>query len=92
MPNQNIHPAYAAVTTHRSNSTATFFDLPKDATPQDCKEITGKLLTNAHAVLSAVNLDGQSIAKYQINAVLDLLIQAAYANDLLNIEQAVLMA
>ena len=52
-----INPIYATVTTCRSNSTTAFFDAPTDATPQDCKEVTAKLLKRAVAILNGVLLE-----------------------------------
>ncbi len=93
MPNKNIHAINAMATTYRSNSPTAFFDTPKDATPQDCKGITGVLLNQAYYVLSAIDLDADKpTALAQIEVVSNLLLQAKIANDALSIEKAISMA
>lgn len=92
MPN-SISLVRATVTTHRSNSTASFFDRPQDATPQDCREISGKLICQAQAILGGINLNtDQDMTRLQLETIKNLLVQAYYANNMINIAQAVLMA
>ena len=93
MPNQNINAVKATVTTHRSNSTSAFFELPKDATPQDCKEITAQLISQAHALITTLNFEvDQGTALVQMEVISNLLLQAGLANDMIDIQQAVNMA
>ena len=88
-----INPVYATVTTHRSNSPSAFFDISTDAIPQDCKEITGRLLGQAQAILKGVDLDLDiGITEIQLQAIDNLLSLAFAAHEKIDIEQAVLMA
>ena len=89
-----INPIYATVTTYRSNSTTAFFIAPTDATPQDCKEVTAKLLKRAVAILNGVLVD-ETLAMdtlLQLETVRDTLHSASQSLHLLDIEKAVLMA
>ena len=89
-----INPIYATVTTYRSNSTTAFFDTPTDATPQDCLEVTDRLIDQATAILggalSDTNLSTHTLL--QLQAVKDTLRRASQTLDMLDIEKAVLMA
>ena len=89
-----INPIYATVTTNRSLSPVKFFNAPTDATPQDCKEVTAKLLKRAVAILNGVLLD-ETLAMdtlLQLETVRDTLHSASQSLHLLDIEKAVLMA
>ena len=93
MPN-SIQKIRSTVTTHRSNSTAAFFDLPTDATPQDCKEISIRLIEQCRAVL--VNIYNSPKDQERLSAQLELmdslLFQATNTVKLIDIEKAVDMA
>lgn len=94
MPNKNINVAKATITTHRSNSTSTFFDAPTDATPQDCLEVTGRLIDQARAILNCALCD-ESLSLdtvLQLQAVRDNLYRASQSLDMLDIAKAVEMA
>lgn len=94
MPNQSIHAIRATVTTYRSNSTVAFFDTPKDATPQDCKEVTAKLINQARAVLLSIDHHEPDTdwLFIQLELIDNLLLQASCSANMLNIAQAVEMA
>ncbi len=93
MSNQNPNHILPTVTTHRSNTTASFFISPDDATPQDCKEVSTQLVGQALAILHGidpVNLDG--FAEIQVTAVQDILVRAIQALELLDIQKAITIA
>lgn len=75
------------VTTYRSNSPTAFFDLPQDATPQDCITIVARLIVQADAILKSLNFNDPIIGNFQKDVVLNLLMQAYYANDLIDYNQ-----
>lgn len=89
-----INPLYATVTTHRSNSTSAFFNNPTDATPQDCKEVTAKLIDQARSVLRGIDKDKPDTdwLFIQIELLDDLLANASLSMNLLDIAKAVAMA
>ena len=94
MPYNLIQKIRSTVTTHRSNSTAAFFDLPTDATPQDCKEISIRLIEQCRAVLLSIynTLDNQSRLSVQLELMDSLLFQATNIVEMIEIEKAVDMA
>ncbi|OUY09028.1 hypothetical protein [Acinetobacter populi] len=94
MPNQSIHAIRATVTTYRSNSAVAFFDTPKDATPQDCKEITAKLIDQARSVIQGIDKDSPDTdwLFIQLELIDSLLAQASCSIDMLDIAEAVAMA
>lgn len=94
MPNNSIQKIRSTVTTHRSNSTAAFFDLPTDATPQDCKEISIRLIEQCRAVLLSIynTPANQERLSVQLELMDSLLFQATNIVEMIDIEKAVDMA
>ncbi|MCH7328967.1 hypothetical protein [Acinetobacter modestus] len=92
MPNTN-NLVSASSTTFRSNSPATFFDKPKDATPQDCKEVAQTLVDQARSVLAVINKQDPDTdwLFIQIGLIQNLLSQASAAMYMLDLDQVVLM-
>ncbi|RZG46972.1 hypothetical protein [Acinetobacter wuhouensis] len=94
MPNQNINAVKATVTTHRSNSIISFFDTPKDATPQDCLVVADSLIDQATAILNCALFDENLSLDtlLQLQAVRDNLYRASQSLDMLDIAKAVEIA
>ena len=89
-----INPVYASGTTYGSIAQVKGVNAPTDNTPQDCKEVTAKLLKRAVAILNGVLVD-ESLAMdtfLQLETVRDTLHSASQSLHLLDIEKAVLMA
>ncbi len=89
---KSINPILAEVTTYRSFSTVAFFDTPKDATPQDCLEVTEKLINQAYYTLSSAIQEVDGGVRIRLEAVLDTLLRASQSLDMLDIAKAVTMA